>query len=175
MNLNVICCKLLYIFKQICRASKTKLLVIMLMMNWINNLASVHHFMSASPLSISKTFYDMGQSLSGKYENFPGGSSLRRDIINPNVCVRSGVRTFQAPFCAYATVINETPGISSCFQVDVFVFYVYGSSSSSWDVLFFQFHVRHVLETSSTRPLALCESSGHSPALFSHGLTQKLY
>ena len=40
--------------------------------------------------------------------------------------------------------------------------------------VFFQFHVRHVF-VSSTRPLALCESSGHSPALFSHGLTQKLY
>ena len=40
--------------------------------------------------------------------------------------------------------------------------------------VFFLFHVRHVF-VSSTRPLALCESSGHSPALFSHGLTQKLY
>ena len=39
--------------------------------------------------------------------------------------------------------------------------------------VFFRFHVRQVF-VSSTRPLALCESSGHSPALFCHGLTQKL-
>ena len=35
--------------------------------------------------------------------------------------------------------------------------------------VFFQFHVRHVLETSSTRPLALWEASGHCPAVSSHG------
>ena len=28
----------------------------------------------------------------------------------------------------------QSSGISSCFQVDVFVFYVFGSSSSSWDI-----------------------------------------
>lgn len=30
-------------------------------------------------------------------------------FINHNYCVESRVRLFQAPFCAYATVINDTP------------------------------------------------------------------
>ncbi|CAB1453243.1 unnamed protein product [Pleuronectes platessa] len=37
--------------------------------------------------------------------------------------------------------------------------------------VFFQFHVRHELETSSTRPLAHWEASTHCPAGSSHGLT----
>ena len=41
--------------------------------------------------------------------------------------------------------------------------------------VFFQFHVRHVLETSSTRPLAHWEASGHCPAVSSHGLTLTCY
>ena len=33
-----------------------------------------------------------------------------------------------------SALITKSSGISSCFQVDVFVFYVFGSSSSSWDL-----------------------------------------
>ena len=40
--------------------------------------------------------------------------------------------------------------------------------------VFFQFHVRHVLETSSTR-LAHWEASTHCPAVSSHGLTLTFY
>ena len=42
--------------------------------------------------------------------------------------------------------------------------------------VFFQFHVQcHVLETSSTRPLAHWDASGHCPAVSSHGLTVTCY
>ena len=41
--------------------------------------------------------------------------------------------------------------------------------------VFFQFHVRHVLETSSTRPLAHWDASTHCPAVSSHGLTLTCY
>ena len=41
---------------------------------------------------------------------------------------------------------------------------------------FFQFHVQcHVLETSSTRPLAHWDASTHCPAVSSHGLTLTCY
>ena len=33
-----------------------------------------------------------------------------------------------------SALITKTSGTSSSFQVDVFVFYVYGSSSSSWEI-----------------------------------------
>ena len=33
-----------------------------------------------------------------------------------------------------SALITKSSGISSCFQGDVFVFYVFGSSSSSWDI-----------------------------------------
>lgn len=32
-------------------------------------------------------------------------------FINPNLCLESGVCTFQALFCVYATVIREAPGL----------------------------------------------------------------
>ena len=83
------------------------------MMNWINNLASVQHLASASPLSHLQKVRKNGSEFAWKYANFP----VNFVFINPNVCMRSGVRTFQASFCAYATVINETPGVLSVITV----------------------------------------------------------
>ena len=37
-------------------------------------------------------------------------STVKFVFINHNLCVTSGVRTFSARFCAYASFINETPG-----------------------------------------------------------------
>ena len=63
---------------------------------------------SASPIpTVSKMCVGLreGQSLRGGPHILP--SSLF--FINHNLCVESGVRTFSAPFCAYASFINETP------------------------------------------------------------------
>lgn len=37
-------------------------------------------------------------------------SPIKFVFIDHNFCVGRGICLFQAPFCAYATVINETPG-----------------------------------------------------------------
>lgn len=37
-------------------------------------------------------------------------------FIDYNFCVGSGVRLFQAQFCAYAMLINETPELTLCFS-----------------------------------------------------------
>ena len=104
-----------------------------------------------------------------------GWSSRRPDMTYESCCAKISVvvhssSTQRRPSSPKAL---ESPRVSKL-------------TSSSWSstclapllhpeiFVFFQFHVRHVF-VSSTRPLALCESSGHSPALFSHGLTQKLY
>ena len=38
-------------------------------------------------------------------------------FIDHNLCVGTGVRTFPAPFCAYARFINETPGCYTRLQL----------------------------------------------------------
>ena len=70
------------------------------------SLTSVHHLTIcvANSYFVSKMCVRMGQSLRGGPHILP--SSLF--FINQNLCVGSGVRTFSAPFCAYATFINET-------------------------------------------------------------------
>ena len=46
-----------------------------------------------------------GSEFVWKCTHFP----VKLVFINSHVCLRSGVRTFQALFCLFATVINETP------------------------------------------------------------------
>ena len=65
------------------------------------------HLTSALTLSLLQNVCTHESEFLWKCANFP----VKFVFINPNVCVRSGVRTFQAPFCAYASVINETPGL----------------------------------------------------------------
>ena len=46
------------------------------------------------------------------------GRTFSRQVvffINHNLCVGSGIRTFSAPFCAYATFINETQNQKNTF------------------------------------------------------------
>ena len=63
-------------------------------------------------------------------------------------------------------------GISSSFQVDVFVFYGYAPLLHPEIFVFFQFHVRHVLETSSTltstRSLCILRTSTCSILTWTH-------
>ncbi len=47
----------------------------------------------------------------GKRVCMHGSEFACRVFINPTFCVGSGVRLFQGRFCAYATVINEAPGL----------------------------------------------------------------
>ena len=79
----------------------------MLMMKWMKNLASVHH------LSISKMFVHMGSELAYNCTHSP----VKFVFIDPNVCMRSGVRIFQTKFGADPTVINEAPDIGIVREV----------------------------------------------------------
>ena len=68
--------------------------------------------------------------------------------------------------------LKTKAGASPLRPVDnIGLFYMWGTASTSWDIfciLFVHFCICCMLETSSTRPLAGCESSGGSPAVFSH-------
>lgn len=60
---------------------------------------------SVSPISpVPKMFVWMCQSLHTGVHVL-----LSSFFIDHNLCVESGVRLFQAPFCEYTTVINENP------------------------------------------------------------------
>ena len=62
-----------------------------------------------------------------------GWSSRRPDMTYESCCGKISVVVYSSSTPASA-LITKSSGISSCFQVDVFVFYVFGSSSSSWDI-----------------------------------------
>ena len=62
-----------------------------------------------------------------------GWSSRRPDMTYKSCCAKISVVVYSSSTPASA-LITKSSGISSCFQVDVFVFYVFGSSSSSWDI-----------------------------------------
>ncbi len=48
-----------------------------------------------------------GSEFACRCANFP----VKFVFINPTFCIGSGVRLFQGRFCAYATVVNEAPGL----------------------------------------------------------------
>ena len=53
-------------------------------------------------------------------QSFRGGPHILLSslfFINHNLCVGSGVRTFSAPFCAYASFINETPAVFVTYKI----------------------------------------------------------
>ena len=62
-----------------------------------------------------------------------GWSSRRPDMTYESCCGKISVVVYSSSTPASA-LITKSSGISSCFQVDVFVFYMFGSSSSSWDI-----------------------------------------
>ena len=62
-----------------------------------------------------------------------GWSSRRPDMMYKSCCGKISVVVYSSSTSASA-LITKSSGISACFQVDVFVVYVYGSSSSSWDI-----------------------------------------
>ena len=84
-----------------------------------------------------------------------GWSSRRPDMTYESCCGKISVVVYSSSTPASA-LITKSSGISSCFQVDVFVFYVYGSSSSSWDICVLPVsrpsRVRNLINT-STRSL----------------------
>ena len=78
-----------------------------------------------------------------------GWSSRRPDMTYKFCCGKISVVVYSSSTPASA-LITKSSGISSSFQVDVFVFYGYAPLLHPEIFVFFQFHVRHVLETSST-------------------------
>ena len=83
-----------------------------------------------------------------------GWSSRRPDMTYKSCCGKISVVVYSSSTPASA-LITKSSGIS-CFQVDVFVCYVYGSSSSSWDICVLPVsrpsRVRNLINT-STRSL----------------------
>ena len=63
---------------------------------WWHSHVHCSNLTSALPLSHLQNVRTHGSEFAWQYANFP----VKFVFINPNVCVRSGVRTFQAPFCA---------------------------------------------------------------------------
>ena len=69
------------------------------------NAASIHHLTTCAA-SFSRIFERMDQNLHAGAHILP--SSLF--FADPNPCMGSDVRNFQALFCAYAMFMNEAPG-----------------------------------------------------------------
>ena len=92
--LNVMCCKLFYTFfnwrflwNSFVTRAQLKLLVLILMMKWINNLYLVHLLTSASALSHLQNVPTHGSDFVWTCAHSP----FKFVYINPNICVRSGV------------------------------------------------------------------------------------
>ena len=140
--------------------------------NWI------HTFISCSEcLSFEAAAAGLTPSNRIMWGTFRGGAC--RAAGGRTWCINSAVERSVLLFTARphgVGLITKRSGTSSCFQVDVFVFYMSAPLLHPEIFVFFQFHVQcHVLETSSTRPLAHWEASTHCPAVSSHGLTLTCY
>ena len=72
-----------------------------------------------------------------------GWSSRRPDMTYKFCCGKISVVVYSSSTPASA-LITKSSGISSSFQVDVFVFYGYAPLLHPEIFVFFQFHVRHV-------------------------------
>ena len=78
------------------------------------NLASIHHLtMCIVDFNCLQNVPTHGSEFTYRCAHSP----VKFVFIDHNFCVGSGVRLFQALFCAYATVINKTPGLcfTECF------------------------------------------------------------
>ena len=60
-------------------------------------------------------------------------------FINHNLCVGSGVRTFSAPLCAYASFINETPELSN--KLEAFTCVLYAPKASTTMINKLRYHI----------------------------------
>ena len=68
------------------------------MRKWINNLASVHHLTSASPLSRLQNVRTHGSEFVWKFS--------RQVVFYKSKCLREQLRAHvSGPFCAYATAV----------------------------------------------------------------------